>query len=112
MARLDLAPAVSLVASNWTGHWRIEVRPEFESPASTLGRRVDLTLASDRDINAVADQVLDVCVQEWTRTASAEDASSAMRAKAIEHLEALQHHRPQLPLPGPWAPRSAEPFAG
>lgn len=91
---LDLAPVVSLrVSHRREGAWRIEVRPTIATPGSTLARRIDLTPAGDGETDRVADEVLAVCVEEWTRTAEAEDASLAMRSKAAEQLEALAHHR-------------------
>jgi hypothetical protein len=90
--RLTLLPVVSVLAADATGHWRVEVRPEFSGPGFTTARTVDLALPSNRDINSVADQVVAVCVEEWSRTAVAEDASAAMRATAIEQLEALAAH--------------------
>jgi hypothetical protein len=83
-----------VIASNASGVWRLETRQAFGTETeAALGGARDLDVRWDGDVSAVADEVLAVCVREWTRTLNSSEFSDAMKAKAAEMLQALEQLR-------------------
>jgi hypothetical protein len=80
-----------VIASNASGFWCVETRHTFgaETEVARRGGRA-FDVPRDGDVLAVADELLAVCVSEWTRTLSSPESSEAMKVKAAEKLQALE----------------------
>ncbi len=85
---------LAVIASNGSGFWRVETRQAFgEEPAGAHRGGRDLGLPWDGDVFAVADELLALCVRDWTQTLTSQESSDAMKAKAAEMLQALEQLR-------------------